>query len=102
MPSLALPSPPAAVTWLLSGGGGIISGSAVVDINIQKSDGWTPLHLASYNGRTEVVQLLVDNGAEVNIKTNSGETPLDCAIRMRRDAVADLLRDAGGKRGEDL
>ena len=101
MPSLALPSPPAAVTWLLSGGGGIISGSAVVDINIQKSDGSTPLHHASERGKTEMVQLLVSNGAEVNIKEKQlGYTPLDYA--KGKDAVADLLRDAGGKRGKDL
>ena len=90
------------MTWLLSGGGGIISGSAVVDINIQKSDGSTPLHHASERGKTEMVQLLVSNGAEVNIKDDDGDTPLDGAIRLGKDAVADILRRHGGKRAADL
>jgi len=99
---LRCPLPPAAVTWLLSGGGGIISGSAVVDINCTTNNGWTPLHLASYSGSTELVQVMLGNGAEVNIKDGEGDTPLDLAIWGRHDAAADLLRDAGGKRGREL
>ena len=90
------------MTWLLSGGGGIISGSAVVDINCTANAGSTPLHHASWNGKTEVVQLLLSNGAEVNIKNNRGDTPLDDAIDGGKDAAADILRRHGGKRGEEL
>ena len=31
---------------------------------------WTPLHLAARDGHTEIVDLLVKNGADINIKDN--------------------------------
>ena len=37
-----------------------------VDVNGYDYDRRTPLHLASASGRTEVVQYLLDQGAEVN------------------------------------
>ena len=29
--------------------------------------GWTPIKIASYNGHSDTVKMLVDNGADVNI-----------------------------------
>ena len=90
------------MAWLLSGGGGILSGSAVVDIQCTNRNGSTPLHFASYGGHTEAVQVLLSNGADPNIKDNSGNTPLDWAIDADEDAAADILRRHGGKRAADL
>ena len=77
---------------------------------------WTPLHIASSQGRIEVVEFLISQGAEVNTKDNDGETPLDWTRiinendtledkeRRARNCpkIADLLRKNGGKTGEEL
>lgn len=52
----------------------LIGKLSVDDLNIQDMDGWTPLYNASYEGHTEIVQLLVDNGADPNIKDEDGRT----------------------------
>jgi hypothetical protein len=39
--------------------------------------GLTPLHYAVRNGRMEVAQLLIENGASLNQPSNQGITPLD-------------------------
>ena len=87
MPSLAFPcvalSPPAAVTWLLSGGGGIISGSAVVDINCTNNYGVTPLHCASIEGKTEMVRVLL--GLPRNLRPDDGSKAAFEAIFQRLD-----------------
>ena len=38
-------------------------------------DGWTALMHAARDGHTEVVKLLIDNGADLNHKSNGG---VDC------------------------
>jgi len=60
------------------------------------TNGWTPLHIAAYNGHKDVVELLLANKAEVNAKDNSGVTPLHLAAGNRHKDVADLLRQHGG------
>jgi len=39
--------------------------------------GLTPLHFAVRNGRVEVAQLLIENGASLNQPSTQGITPLD-------------------------
>ena len=43
-------------------------------------DDATPLHLASYYRRLEIVQVLLDHGASIDIENNQGKTPLRVAI----------------------
>lgn len=50
-----------------------------IDIN-QLWDGWTPLHVAVTDGRSEIVECLIDNGADCNVMDEFGNTPLRCAI----------------------
>ncbi|GAH88938.1 unnamed protein product, partial [marine sediment metagenome] len=45
-------------------------------IHIQDTYGNTPLHLASYHGRTEIIKLLLRQGADVNARNNFGGTAL--------------------------
>jgi len=62
--------------------------------NAKDVDGWTALHMASFNGDAAVVPLLIAAGADVRAKNDDGETPGDLAARRGHPAVAALLRDA--------
>ena len=64
--------------------------------------GGTALHEAAARDHKEIVELLIDNGADVNVKDAFSETPLDEAINYKRTVIADLLRKHGGKTGEEL
>lgn len=43
--------------------------------------GSTPLHAASLVGAIQIVELLLDHGADANLRNNEGHTPLDYALR---------------------
>ena len=58
-------------------------------------DGWTALMHAARDGHTEVVKLLIDNGADLNHKSNGGVTALRTAAREGRTEVVKLLIDNG-------
>ncbi|XP_062260025.1 oxysterol-binding protein-related protein 1-like isoform X2 [Platichthys flesus] len=59
----------------------------------KSSSGWTPLHMASYFGHTEVVEELLKAGADVNLQNNMGDTPLHkAACTGRKEIVLLLLR----------
>ena len=91
LPALPTP-PPAAMSWLLSGGGGIISGDAIVDVNCTNKWGQIPLHWASGNGRTASVEALVAAGADVNCTDKDGRTALDVT---GNEAIKTALRRYG-------
>uniref|UniRef100_A0A146KXB4 Oxysterol-binding protein n=3 Tax=Lygus hesperus TaxID=30085 RepID=A0A146KXB4_LYGHE len=67
----------------------------VVDINCKgkaKSNlGWTPLHLASYFGHREVVQLLLDHDVDINAVNDVGDTALHKAAFIGREDLVILL-----------
>ena len=47
-----------------------------VDVNVQDEDNSTPLHVASYYGRVDMVDVLLRHGATANLEDNLGRTPL--------------------------
>ena len=51
---------------------------------------WSALH-----GQTEIIQLLIENGAEVDMKSGDGTTPLHSAAFLGRVDVVKLLLDNG-------
>lgn len=66
----------------------------VLAINACNGLGETALHMASATGRTKMVQLLLDAGANVNMVTKSeGRTPLHLACLNDRVDAAKLLLD---------
>ncbi len=59
-------------------------------INVERKDGFTPLHWAAYQGYLEIANMLLDAGAQVNALA-SGTTPLYWAFAWKRDDVAIAL-----------
>ena len=53
-------------------------------INIQDISGWTPLHLASGKGHIEIVEFLLNHGADIELEIFNGDTPLLVAARYAR------------------
>jgi len=72
------------------------------DVNLRGLGNMTPLHRAAQNGGKEMVELLIENGADVNAMTDSGETPLDWAINKRHVKLYPQIRKHGGKTAEEL
>jgi ankyrin repeat protein len=51
----------------------------------EEEEGMTPLHVAAYLGRLEIVQILINAGAELNSRDSSGDTPLHAVCITGRD-----------------
>lgn len=67
-------------------------------INSYSADGWTPLHLAVFFGRINIVHILHSKGADLNAVSNNDQrvTPLHSALANPNNAaVAQLLIDYG-------
>ena len=62
------------------------------------------LHEATVQDQKEIVELLIDKGADVNAKNDYGETPLDWTDVDDVDSkeIADILRKHGGKSGAEF
>lgn len=63
----------------------------------EKKDGGTTLHRAVEGGYVDVVQLLLDAGADPSKGNNEGETPLHDAATFGQTTVAEVLIGAGAK-----
>jgi ankyrin repeat protein len=64
-------------------------------LNIPKEATTTALKAASFGGHREVVEELLDNGADVNAKDYKGYTALMAACAFNRPEVVQLLLDKG-------
>ena len=62
-------------------------------INAQNNDGDTPLHCACrHPADLQIVDILLDLGADHDLRNKKGETPLLCAVELNnKDAVESLL-----------
>lgn len=56
---------------------------------------FSPLHVATKWGRTNMVELLLKHGAIIDSRTRDLLTPLHCASRSGHDQVVDLLLEKG-------
>lgn len=56
---------------------------------------WTPLHHAAHAGNVEIIELLLEAGAEVDALALNGGTPLMRAIQSSRPSCVEVLIKAG-------
>ncbi|KAF2147306.1 uncharacterized protein K452DRAFT_304168 [Aplosporella prunicola CBS 121167] len=77
----------------------IVSGSAkdYVDVNAPDSEGTPPLIYASCFGHEQVVEALLNAGANVDTQDRNRWTPLMWAMTNRHKAIAKLLLDKGAQ-----
>ncbi len=70
-----------------------------VEVNAQNlfAGGYTPLMLAAQGGHLDVVQLLIENGADVNARNLAGVTALMEASRGGFDRIVELLLKNGAE-----
>jgi ankyrin repeat protein len=66
-------------------------------VGLLSEDGWTPLHLAAFFGKTEAARLLLNKGALVNARSTNGmeNMPLHAAAAGRHVEVVKLLIEHG-------
>ncbi|KAL5509645.1 hypothetical protein EMCRGX_G005045 [Ephydatia muelleri] len=55
-------------------------------------DGWSPLNAASKKGHLDVVETLLEAGANINQATKDGRTSLDLAVEQGHKATIQLLK----------
>jgi ankyrin repeat protein len=84
------------------GRGGIVETSLAENpdgVNQRSFDGWTPLHLASFFGHPDVVEILLVRGADINARSANSmtNTPLHAAVAGGRVEAALALIDAGAE-----
>lgn len=65
------------------------------DVDIQGSEGCTPLHCAASLGNIAVARLLVTHGANVGARDSDGHSPLAYAQSEGRTKMVDWLRQHG-------
>lgn len=71
---------------------------SVKDINIQNSEGKSPLMLACERGDMELTRLLLSKGASVNFLSSQGDTPLLSAVSSGNlDFVKFIIESGAGK-----
>ena len=70
-----------------------------VDVNeVNDTYLWTPLHKAASMGSLDIVQILLDNGADLSPKDKWGKTALEQAEAEGHEEVAALIRENSSPR----
>ncbi|CAH8624964.1 unnamed protein product [Heterobilharzia americana] len=74
-----------------------LSNPELLNVQVDQMDSHrkTPLYVATYHGRSEIVDLLLSAGANVNATDKNGKTPLYVAVLHGHLALARKLLDAG-------
>ncbi len=64
---------------------------AGADVNVSQNGGWTPLHQAAAHGNTDLVQILLRNGANPNARAEDGRIPQDMVPEGMKE-LTELLK----------
>jgi len=76
------------------------SGADVNYVYRPKEYGFTPLHMAAYYAMNDMIELLIENGANINAYSLEGKTPLALAIeRHNREETLSILLKNGALDG---
>ena len=59
--------------------------------------GWTALHYCAFYGFVELIDELIDRGAEVNACDDEGKTPLQTAIEAGQSTAVELLQQSDAR-----
>ncbi|CAD5210060.1 unnamed protein product [Bursaphelenchus xylophilus] len=62
------------------------------------NDCWMPIHAAASWSQPEIIEMLVDYGADINAKTANDETPLDLATDDQTKQVIQQLQQSEAKK----
>ncbi|XP_055899085.1 ankyrin-3-like isoform X1 [Biomphalaria glabrata] len=65
------------------------------DLNIQDNSGQAAVHLAAFNGETQVLKLLIQKGACLTIVDKKGRQPVHLAASRNFVGILQLLFDSG-------
>lgn len=63
-------------------------------LDLQNRQGWTPLALATQWAQVEVIEYLIERGADMSLADNSGATPRVLAERLNYESIIDIFRAA--------
>ena len=66
-----------------------------MDVNQSNTLGFTPLHLAVLKKHSNVVQVLINAGADIEAKGFDGSSPLHCVCEVGELEIAKMLVEAG-------
>jgi len=64
-------------------------------VNAKQAGDFTPLHAAAQNGQIEMVELLLEYGADPTARSQDGRTPADLAWERGHLEIVDLLKSEG-------
>ncbi len=70
---------------------GANNGAATAIINVSNATGWTPLHFAAKSGHLELMQYLLNNGADPFKVTSSGDDALNLACTSSNLPMVDVV-----------
>ncbi|GAX09945.1 hypothetical protein FisN_11Lh067 [Fistulifera solaris] len=64
-----------------------------IDLNLRNEYGQTALFISAWFGYFDIIQLLLQSGADPSIACNAGITPLQVAIRCNHQQISNLLAE---------
>lgn len=76
--------------------------AAQANVNSRDASGLSALALIVIKGRFDLVQILVNEGAELNVCDDEGNSILDLAYQNNRPKIAKYLEELGARSGYDI